>query len=216
MVSWEVPKIWPGQTVAVLGSGPSMAPAVAAACRAVPCIAVNDTVLLAPWAAMLYAADEEWWTKHPRDEVRRAVSLFAGLRVGATLQPVKGVMRLRVSYAPRGDAHCGFDPDPGAVRTGGNSGYQAVHVAAHAGAARILLCGFDMGGLHWHDEHALPLRTTIPETYPRWIARFAELAKVLEARGIDVVNCTPGSALTCFRFMDLEAALAEGPQRTAA
>lgn len=210
---WTVPPIWRGRTVAILASGPSMSQATADACRLVPTIAINDTLLLAPWAAMVYAADSEWWTHHPRPEVRAAIAGFEGLKVGATMDDVRGVLRLKISYAPRGDSHAGFDGDPGCIRTGGNSGYQAVHIAAHAGAARILLCGFDMGGLHWHAEHEPPLRTTIPETYPRWVARFGTLAAALAARKVAVINCTPGSALACFPFMDLEAALAEGTQR---
>lgn len=214
-MGWAVPPIWRGRTVAVLASGPSMNQRVADACRAVPTIAVNNTILLAPWASMLYAADAEWWQRHPNMSVRAAITCFQGLRVGATIDPVPNVLRLRISYAAKGDASAGFEPNPEAIRTGGNSGYQAVHVAAHAGAARILLCGFDMGGAHWHAEHEVPLRTTIPETYPRWIGRFATLAHELAARGVEVINCTPGSALGCFPFMDLEDALA-GTQRAAA
>jgi hypothetical protein len=156
-----------------------------------PTIVVNDTWRLAPWADILYAADGKWWDVHA-EEVQR----FEGLKV--TVQDCKHrVLLLRQTGAQ------GFDPDPACLRTGGNSGYQAVHVALHAGAARVLLCGFDMKGAHWFGEHQRPLRNTTPHTFRIWIGRFKSLAAQA-----DIVNCTPGSALECFRRMNLEAALA--------
>jgi hypothetical protein len=193
--------LWKGQTVAVLASGPSMSPAVADAVRAAGllAIAVNNTVQLAPWAEMLYAADEEWWW-HPSSPHKA----FAGIK--ASVAQVPGVQRLVITGST------GFDPEPGHIRTGGNSGYQAVHIAAQLGAARILLCGFDMrgdsGADHWHGHHAHGLRETGPGTYARWRDNFATLVQPLAALGVQVINCTPGSALQWFPFMTLEAALA--------
>lgn len=192
---WAVPPLWRGQTVAALASGPSMSAEVAEQVRraGIPAVVVNNTFRLAPWAQMLYAADTEWW-QHTQDARK-----FAGLKVSVDSgAPIKGVHLLR----PTGDT--GFDPDPTCIRTGGNSGYQAVHVAAQAGAARILLCGFDMRGEHWHTRHQHPMRETGPDTYRRWIERF-ETLKLCPA---EIVNCTPGSALRCFKEQSLEDALA--------
>ena len=206
-MKWTVPRMWEGQTAAVLASGPSMSQEVCDQVRAagIPTIAINETWRLAPWATMLYAADPEWWL-HPSN---CALQLFGGLKVSC--MPVRGVRQLRNTGTE------GFDPDPGAVRTGGNSGYQAIHVAAHAGAARVLLCGFDMQGAdHWHGKHPAPLRETAPELYVRWLKRFDTLAPVLADRGVDVVNCTPHSALRCFRMGDLETELAKSNEHAAA
>jgi hypothetical protein len=193
---WRVPQLWPGRTVAVLASGPSMSQRVADEVRAagLPVIVVNNTYQLAAWADLLYAADAEWWAQHPQARE------FAGLKV--TCSDVRGIHKLRNTGAE------GFDPDPAAVRTGGNSGYQAIHVAAHAGASRILLLGYDMDGGHWHAEHEPPLRTTHRDTYGVWLGRFPRLRTELEVRGIEVVNCNPESALRAFRKMSLAEALA--------
>lgn len=178
-----------------------MSKAVADRAREVPCIVINSTFLLAPWADMLYAADFAWW-RHNTDAAR-----FAGFKVSieerkGSAPPAPGVRLLTNSGV------IGMDSDPSKLRTGGNSGYQAIQIAAHAGAARILLCGFDMHGTNWHGKHAEPLVSTTPETYAKWVSRFRWLASELAARSIDVVNCTPGSALTCFRFMEFDDALA--------
>lgn len=99
----------------------------------------------------------------------------------------------------------GFDDDPGCLRTGGNGGYQALHMAAHAGAARILLFGFDLddrAGSHWHGDHPEPLRNTPSAVFAIWRARFATLVEPLRARGVEVVNCAPQSALQCWPLAD--------------
>lgn len=199
-MTWRVPQMWTGRTVAVLASGPSMTPHVAAAVRSIPTIVINDTFRLAPWAALLYAADAAWWRANPDAHA------FAGLKV--TVDSVPGVESLRNSGSS------GFDPDPQSIRTGSNSGYQGVHIAAQAGAARILLFGFDMSaakGAHWFGAHRNGLVNTAPETYVRFIRRFSDLKTSLDALGVEVINCTPGSALTCFPMRSLEEALALAP-----
>lgn len=195
MTFWTVPRLWPGQTIAVFGSGPSMSQAVADAVLAadVPAIAVNDTYKLAPWAAILFSADLTWWRFHMEH-----VAGFRGLKVCSQPgRPLPGVQRIKLS----GDF--GFDPDPSCIRFGGNSGYQAVHIGIHTGAAKILLCGFDMHGTHFFGKHPEPLRNPHENRFARWIKRFKDLRDC----GAEIINCTPDSALPWFPMMRLEDAL---------
>lgn len=103
----------------------------------------------------------------------------------------------------------GFHKSPDTINGGGNSGYQAVHLAATFGAARIILLGFDMqrtgGKHHWHGKHEGRLVNGVG--FPFWIRNFGPLAKDLAARGIEVVNCTRETALECFPRMPIEQAL---------
>lgn len=195
---WSVPPIWRGQTVAILASGPSMSAEVAEQLRGVTCIAINNTFRLAPWAAMLYAADRAWWLHRDNADAKH----FRGLRCTISREqdgpPPAGVLSLLSSGV------IGFDPDPGRIRTGGNSAYQAAHVAAHAGAARILLAGCDLQGGHWHPEHPAELMQTNDIAFSRWLERWPGIAE----SGAEIINVTPGSALKCFPMMTIEAALA--------
>lgn len=188
---WSVPLLWPGSTVAVLASGPSMSQEVAKQVRHLPSVVVNNTFKLSPWSQVLYAADSEWWQNTPE------ALKFEGIKV-TIRTPVHGVNLIgeagKLGYSDRTDE----------LHTYGNSGAQAIQLAAKAGARRILLCGFDMRPGHWHKEHRHPLRTTPEPTYERWIERFTVLAAALQERGIDVVNCTPGSAITAFRTGQIE------------
>jgi hypothetical protein len=198
---WIVPRMWAGQTVAILASGPSMSQAVADGVRHLPRIAINNTWQLARDADIVYAADRRWWLAHPDAHVG------PGLRV--SIEPTRGTLPdlpfpalvLRNSGAE------GFDRDPGCLRTLGNSGGQAIQIAVHAGAARILLFGFDMHGGHWHGPHARPCGNPSQSFLARCTRAIAHMAQHLPA-GVEVINCTPGSALRCFPFLrdDLEAA----------
>lgn len=201
--------MWEGQTVAVLASGPSMTKEQAELIHraGIPSIAINTTYRLAPWASMLYAADPEWWMH----SLNKSALEFQGLKVSCS--KVRDVLHIQHT------GRRGFDPNPSHIRTGSNSGYQALHIAVHAGAKKIILLGFDMTskhGNHWHKEHPNPLRTTAPETFESWIQAFTELSEVLKSMGVEVVNCSPSTALHCFRRASLENELATSSQPASA
>jgi hypothetical protein len=187
-MTWAIPRAFPGGTVVVMASGPSMSSSVAAKVRdsGLPAIVVKDAFLVAPWAWLLYGAEWEFWKKRP------AALQFKGLKVSVESNEV-GVHLLRNTGID------GFDEDPRNIRTGNNSGYQATHCAIHAGAARVLLTGFDMRGGHFNGRPDGPLRRD-------WITRFAGLQEIMRGR-VDIINCTPDSALQCFPFVSLDEAL---------
>lgn len=196
------PALFAGRTVAILATGESMTAAVADAVRVagIGSVAVNDAYRLAPWAGVLYAADGAWWNVHGP----RGAFAFEGWRVSATPMVRGPVMSLRVS------GQRGFDDRLGYIRTGSNSGYQAVHLAAQLGARKIVLCGIDMRGSHFFGLHPSPLRNT--GSFTRYIELFRTIAQPLANRGIDVVNVSPCSALDAFRRGVLEQELAGLPR----
>ena len=193
---------WTGATVAVLASGPSMSQAVADSVRHLPRIAVNTTFKLAPDADVIYAADSMWWLVH-RDQVMLCPGWKVTCQARQSLHPnvPEGVMVMRWGGT------VGFDDRPGYLRTGGNSGYAAIHLAASMGAKTILLYGFDASGGHWHGEHPAGSGLANPKdaSYRAWIKRADGLAPELTKRGIEVVNCTPGSRLACFKPLEIAA-----------
>ncbi len=93
---------------------------------------------------------------------------------------------------------------------GGNSGYQAVNLALHFGASRVILLGYDMQfsgkRKHWHPDHGGKMHNPDQRLMDGWVRRFAELAKEATAT---IINCTRETALTCFPRQALETALGE-------
>lgn len=167
-------------TWAVLATGPSMNQSVADAVRSrCNVVVVSDAYKLAPWADALVSADSAWWDAHP-DALQ-----FAGKRYGLVPQwiDLRGIERLS---APQGT----------------NSGLLAVMVAAGLGAKKIVLLGCDMHspGDHFFGRHAHGLKSTTQERMEVFKRQFASY----KPRGIEIVNCTPGSALTCYPKANLE------------
>lgn len=185
-----IPRVAAGDTVAVLASGPSMSQAVAdrIRLRRIRAIVVNNTHRLAPWAWALHAADEEFW-RHPET---RDAQQFPGLKF--SFWDIPGVTRLKIAGIE------GWTDAADSLHTYSNSGAQAIQIAIKSGAKRVELYGFDLhrrDGDHWHGAHPAGLRNTTEEQYALFRRRFEVLARNIPA-GVEVVNCTPGSALDCF------------------
>lgn len=106
----------------------------------------------------------------------------------------------------------GFDPAPDCLRSGNNSSYAAIHLAAHLGARKIILLGVDMkhgpdGRTHWHEGYGRPHLQHTLDVQMR--PHFDHLVKPLAERGITVVNANPESALIAWPRMTFEEALRE-------
>jgi hypothetical protein len=209
-----VPEDWLGATVVLIGGGPSLTPAQVEACRnrtdengcRVRVVAINNAYALAPFADVLYFCDDKWWQWHHkklgewRGEIWR---LQGGLHDFGDA---------RIKVLRNLDQHGGLSARRDGLHTGQNSGYQAIGYAVHRGAKRILLLGYDMksdlvGGrpkTHWFGDHP---GGTSPDIYRTFLPHFDTLVKPLAALGVEVLNCTPGSALKTFPHKSLAEAL---------
>jgi len=222
-----VPRRWAGHGVVIVASGPSL---VEEDCRLLrieqaggrcKVAVVNDAWRLCPWADLLYACDHDWWNHH----IAAVRAGFAGEcwtqdRQAAERHGLRRVLGW-TDYAkaigvarPECDARWELSTDARYIGFGGNSGFQALNLAVHFGAARIVLLGFDMGlaadgKRHFFGEHPDRLRRDSP--YPRFIEAFDNAAPVLAALEIDVINASPRTALTCFRRQTLAEALSAAP-----
>jgi hypothetical protein len=191
---WSVPRCWAGETAVVVGCGPSLTAAQLACCRGkARVIVVNNAYEMAPWADWLWATDWRWWRRYivSRDNELPPALTFAGERITCSEEAATfpGMRLLRMT----GDD--GYDPDPSAIRSGRNGGSVGIQLAMKAGVARIILLGIDMAGGHFHNHYP-----------PKWncsswkgiASRFDQLVPALKDLGIEVINCSPGSALQTF------------------
>ena len=177
-------------TAICIASGPSLTQRDVNLCRNKgDIIAINDCYKLAPWADILYACDEPWWTEH------KGVPSFKGAKYSWSVDACK-------KYDIN---HVEFDV------TGGNSGFQALSLAMQRGSTRVILLGYDMklaecGKSHWFGHH--PQRLSQSSNYKQWIENFAEYAPIFKGKGVQIINATRDTALHCFEKMPLEEALA--------
>lgn len=194
----SVPRIWADATVVILAGGPSLTQADVDICRdRARVIAIKDTIRLAPWAGCLYACDAKWW-RHYGDGLAFDGPKYA-LEQGSNKWA--GVLH---DTGP-----LGLELKPTGLRTGRNSGYQAINLAVHLGAKRIVLLGYDMRPTgerhHWFGVH--PYNTSTPP-YDHFLPCFDSIVEPLRALGIDVFNATRKTALAVFPQLSLEEALA--------
>lgn len=175
---------WCGETAVVVGSGPSAATTdIELAMGRAKVIAVNSSWRLAPWADALYSCDAAWWFHH------HGVPEFTGQKFtsSAVAATAFGIELFTTA--------------------GSNSGLRAIRLAEKLGARRVLLVGFDMhigGGVHWHEPHTGKLRNPGVNNMAIWRAEMERQRRSLKA---EIVNCTPGSALSCFPILNLAEAL---------
>lgn len=149
-----------------------------------PAVAVSDAYKLAPWADALVSADAAWWRQRP-DALLVPSRKFSAVDVpGVTLVP-----------------HC-----PEFVQ-GTNSGLLGMRVARILGASRILLLGFDARGTHFFGPHKLPLKDTSAQRRKMFADQFSRWPQAQ----CPVINCTQGSALTCFPMGDISEELPSDP-----
>lgn len=73
-----------------------------------------------------------------------------------------------------------------------------------------MLLGYDFQATghksHWHGDHP-PGLSNSRRRYASWLQPMNALARDLERLGVEVVNATRETALTCFRRIELQEAL---------
>jgi len=173
-------------TCAVLATGPSMSQEIADSVRGkCKVVAVSDAYKLAPWADALVSNDYLWWKNHPK------AFQFEGKKFC-------GMMKKELTYLP----------PKVPFSAGCNSGLQGIRVAMeYLRATKILLCGFDQHGTHFFGLHPAPLKNTTDQRRTVHLRQFIAFSRAKERP--EVINCTPGSAITCFSMGDLAEELAK-------
>lgn len=188
-----------GETIFVLGSGPSLSKEQIERVGSRTAIAVNCSYLLAPNAQFLFFNDKTWLTPKRLADL----SGFRGQIV--TTARIDGQARLcteiRNDFPPVG---CGV------ARQGRSSGHIAVGLAVAMGAARVVMLGFDLrevdGRSHFHNEY--PARDGRGSVYANeCIPGFDGWNAAAKRRGATILNATPGSALKEFPMVTLDEVL---------
>jgi len=224
----EVLPLWSGKTVVIIAGGASLTRRQvhfvrnAHATGLVECIAVNAAYLWVDFASVLYFADSHFFRWHNEGipilglslnavDVRERFASFAGQKCsiqssgGNITDEAVHMMRNR-DFPGHGE---GLSLDPRYLVTGRNSGFQALNLAVLAGSKRIILVGFDGrpgidGRDHFHGGHPRP---TPEAAYPLYRSAMVAASAALRNAGVEVLNCTPGSAIDCFPRVDLEDSL---------
>lgn len=192
--------------MALVASGPSLRKSdveyLRGKCRV---IVINDNFKLAPWADALYACDSVWWERN-RPEFSGLKCTQYSLANQRKRDEDLRVAKLVGAHAFGGKAAAGLSLDPDVVHYGDNSGFQAMSVAFHLGARRMILLGYDLqrtgGKAHWFGDHPKGLNNL--GNLNNWAKHHDALAADLAREGVEVINCTRETALTQYPRKRLE------------
>ena len=191
-----------GETVFLLGGGSSLRGFAIDRLRGRQVMAINSSYRLCSWSQSLYFSDIDWFHNH-----RTVVENWVGLAATAT-QSGYGLPEkvLRLIALDRDD----FGRGDICVKHGPSSGHVAISLAIAMGAARVILLGYDMGIIggrsHHHDDYQTESDKLFRDDF---LPGFAGWNAAAERAGVEVLNCTPGSALTEFPMASIDMILGD-------
>jgi hypothetical protein len=164
--------------------------------KPVKTMVVNDSYQMLPDADYMYACDNRWWELH----IAAVKKTFTG---ECWTQCKKASANYKLKHIT-GKHREGLGKD--IIHYGRNSGYQAINLSYLLGAKKIILLGYDMqrtnNKSHWFGDHPGKLNTNTD--YATFVPAFTRLNEDLKKEGIEVINCTPSSAIECFKKEKLE------------
>lgn len=240
-MKWNVPPIWEGDDVWILGGGPSVTkefgipddvvekvrkgelpPSVYSPymkdiheCHV---IGINAAYLIGDWIDMMFFGDAKFYLRY-----RQSLAKWPGLKVSCTPTIEKVPW---IKYLSKDSTHpYGISQRRDCISWNQNSGASAISLAAHLGAKRIILLGFDMkndetGKRHWHNLYSTPSppptkvilpkrnkgRGLVKHTLPfeRHLRGFPEIARNAKSMEIEILNVGLDSAITVFLKFSLK------------
>lgn len=202
-----VPRRFEGHVGVVMGTGPSFTPAVQRALKTawlerddLAFFGVNCMYQDFFPIDVLMACDPLWWERYGPDPV---LERFAGSRYTWSPDVHRKFPYTELVEGRWGD---GLSTDPAYIHYGHSSGYQALNLAVLMGCSRILLVGYDMRYPQGKPRHYFDKLSATVGEYPPELRKWSTFEGLLRcyesvARqpGLPpIINCTVGSAMTCF------------------
>tara|TARA_R110001632_G_scaffold168793_1_gene287646 strand:- start:725 stop:1516 length:792 start_codon:yes stop_codon:yes gene_type:complete len=196
----KVDKIWNGETVYLIGGGPSLKNFKWNSLQGKKTIAINKAITVYPNADAVYWTDGRVYTWFEKE-----INEFKGLKYTIRARNYSS----DITILKKGKKY-GLELTKDTLSHGNNSGYAAINLAIHLGAKRIVLLGYDMGNngtsTHFHDGY--PVNPTSAKIYKdQFLPGFTILRDELKGKGIQIFNACPTSNLKVFPIITIEEAL---------
>jgi len=199
---------WEGLTAVVIGNGFSIlgidfSPVISH--PRMRAMVANGGYRTVPAADLLMCSDRHWLKANPD------LTGFKGSRIIVTRPEAVAKEDPRMVHMQRAfiEHMRGFDifKDPGLLVEGHTSTSTNISAAVLLGVKRILLLGIDLtpgpGGKRstYNSDVDDPSRASV--RYARQVQHFTAQSFHVKARGVEVFNCSPRSALACYPYATL-------------
>ena len=234
-MSWQIPFTWEGESVWILGGGPSVykqfgipltlieeviklkKPFSALSDYLAPIhnkrvIGINNAYKLGNWIDIIYFGDCAFYVAN-----RIGLTEYTGIKITACPRFAKNTKE-RIRHIPvHPTKRLGICENPKYTAWNANSGSAALSLAAHLKCKRVFLLGFDMcadgKNTHWHGYHHFRFKR--PEiadkrkkqSFERHLRGFPIIKQDAIRLGIDIFNVNPDSMIQEFPKITLKEAL---------
>lgn len=198
---WTAPRIWPNETVYIIGGGSSLKDVDLEPLHQRNVIGCNDAYMLGSWIDVCCFGDIKWFGEH-----KERLKDFLGLKV-----------TWREEYLQESGIHVmkgeprGLILKPGWIGWNTNTGAMAINLAVVFGAKKIVLLGFDMkldkdGENNWHKNN---VDKPDKDVFKKFLKSFLYLQLDMKKKvpDVEVLNATPDSRLKAFPKVDLKEVL---------
>lgn len=201
---WKVARKWVGQPAFIVAGGTSVTREMLDMIKGRNVVVINQSYQSAPWAPILFFADQRWWVRESRERPN-SLSAFRGL-IATTSRQAKGKRLLRLRrIAPEEKV----PSRPDTVRLRRTGLLSAMDICYHRGASEIVLLGADNrdgdnGRAHHHEEYPWPRPKNT------WDVKVEDLrkgAKSFHDVGLPITNCSPITTLKFWPVKPLEEVL---------
>jgi hypothetical protein len=196
-------------TVFLLGGGPSLTESLNELERHLQhkearrwrIFAINESFYSTVHADLLFFRDSSWYIAN-----KASVDAWSGVVVTTAKSQWKNRRVFVVKMK-----HCdNFLTGSDVIKFGRSSGHIALSLAIALGAKKCILLGYDCRIVndksHFHDKLTNAIALTYKEYFlPAWIG----WGDAVETAGVEVVNCTPDSAIVSFPRRSLSEVLTE-------
>ena len=194
--------IWQGETVYLIGGGPSLKGFEWNRLKGKKTIAINKAIEFWPQADAMYWTDGRIYSW-----LKEKIHNFKGLKFTVRAMPYED----KTIHILRKGQKFGLETARDTLAHGNNSGYAAINLAIHLGAKRIVLLGYDMGNngknSHFHDGY--PVNATGENIYKdQFLPGFNVIKELLKGKDIQIFNACPTSKLNAFKKITIDEALA--------
>jgi hypothetical protein len=204
-----------GRTACLIGTGPSLTKEQieTAQRKGFALCGVNNTWKLAP-LAVLYACNYQWWKHYWCDEL----ALYPAQKWTTNRDAAREFWLNYIAETNRP----GLSTSPDIVHHGHGSGYTLLNLAYLMGAERIVLLGYDLKYAPDYDGKARQIGSSqrhyfgeYPAALQHWPSVYVRDGRHIELLGlyrsvaaqgaVEIINCSPDSALDCFPVAIIDA-----------
>lgn len=221
-----IKKRFEGNTALLIATGPSINDVtyekiIWAVKRGIYVITINNAYQKFNFTHIHVACNDNWWRYYlGNDPLLKNLTCFKWTRY-------KDIAEKYGIYYINSIEKTGLSRDPSLVHINNGSGPMAINIATLSGFKKIILLGHDMkfdenyngrkkevGSTprHFFGEYpkemqhwpSVKIGLSEPGVLDGLIEKYQLMIPDLEDLGVEVVNCTPGSALKCFRQSTLE------------